>query len=375
MMQKYDYLIVGAGLFGATFAHLAHSQGKRCLLIDKRTHLGGNIFCEESYGITVHKYGPHIFHTSDEIIWQFVNKFTDFNRFTLNTIACNKGRLFNLPFNMYTFYQMWGVTDIDKAKAIIEKQRKEYGITVPSNLEEKAIHLVGKDVYETLIKSYSEKQWGKPCTELPASIIKRIPVRFTFDNNYFSDRYQGVPEGGYNVLIEKLLSGIECRTSCNYLENRDVYDYLADRIIYTGPIDEFFDHCLGQLEYRSLRFEQKIIPKSSYQGNAIVNYTDASVPYTRIVEHKFFDINNRKTLNSRHTVITKEFPIPSCKGNEQFYPVGDDKNMKLHKMYIMLAQKLRPDVTFSGRLGSYTYLDMDKTIRLAMDLAEQQQWS
>ena len=374
-MKKYDYLIVGAGLFGATFANLAYNQGKRCLVIDKRPHLGGNIYCEESYGITIQKYGPHIFHTSDEEVWQFVNKFADFNRFTLNTIANNKGRLFNLPFNMHTFYQMWGVTDIEKAKAIIESQRMESGITDPDNLEEKAISLVGKDVYETLIKGYTEKQWGKPCSELPASIINRLPVRFTFDNNYFNDKYQGIPEGGYNVLTEGLLEGIECRTNCNYLEDRKSYDCLADKIIYTGPIDEFFGYSLGHLEYRSLHFEQETMPKTSYQGNAIVNYTDANVPYTRIVEHKFFDINNKEALSSQHTVITKEYPIPSSDNTEQFYPVGDERNFELHKKYIMLAQKLRPDITFSGRLGSYMYLDMDKTVRLAMDLAEQQQWN
>jgi UDP-galactopyranose mutase len=374
MNKKYDYLIVGAGLLGATFAHLACKHGKRCLVIDKRSHLGGNVYCEEMQGIHVHKYGPHIFHTGDDEVWDFVNSFVEFNRFTLNTIACSKGHLYSLPFNMHTFYQMWGVTRIEDAQAIIDRQSKDSGIGNPINLEEQAISLVGKDIYETLIKGYTEKQWGRSCTELPPSIIKRLPVRYTFDNNYFNDKYQGIPDEGYNLLIERLLGGIECRTNCNYLDNKEYFDSLANRIICTGPIDEFFDYSLGSLEYRSLRFEDEIVHSSVYQGNAIINYTDREVPYTRIVEHKFFDINNKEALNSSSTVITREYPIPYSKSVEPYYPISDDKNMQLYNKYIQLAKEKRPDITFSGRLGAYRYLDMDKTIRLAMDIAKQQQW-
>jgi UDP-galactopyranose mutase len=269
---------------------------------------------------------------------------------------------------------MWGVTKIEDAQAIIDRQSKDSGIGNPINLEEQAISLVGKDIYETLIKGYTEKQWGRSCTELPPSIIKRLPVRYTFDNNYFNDKHQGIPEEGYNLLIERLLGGIECRTSCNYLDNKEYFDSLADRIIYTGPIDELFDYSLGSLEYRSLRFEDEIVHSSVYQGNAIINYTDREVPYTRIVEHKFFDINNKEALNSSSTVITREYPIPFSKSVEPYYPIGDDKNMQLYNKYMQLAKEKRPDITFSGRLGAYRYLDMDKTIRLAMDIAKQQQW-
>lgn len=374
-MKEYDYLIVVAGLSGATFAHLASKHGKRCLVTDKRPHLGGNVYCDEMQGIHVHKYGPHIFHTSDDEVWDFANSFVKFNRFTLNTIASNKGYLYSLPFNMHTFYQMWGVTRVDDAQAIIDGQRKDSGIDTPKNLEEQAICLVGKDIYETLIKGYTEKQWGRSCTELPPSIIKRLPVRYTFDNNYFNDKYQGIPEGGYNLLIEGLLDGIECRTSCNNLYNREYFDSLAGRIIYTGPIDEFFDFSLGSLEYRSLRFEDEIVHSSAYQGNAIINYTDRDVPYTRIVEHKFFDINDKESLNSSRTVITREYPIPFSISVEPYYPIGDDKNMQLYYKHMQLAKEKRPDITFSGRLGAYKYLDMDKTIRLAIDLAKQRQWN
>lgn len=375
MNKKYDYLIVGSGLFGATFAHLAYKHGKRCVVIDKRQHFGGNVHCKEMHGIHVHIYGPHIFHTSDNEVWNFVNSFVQFNRFTLNTIAYNKGHLYNLPFNMHTFYQMWGVTRVEDAKAIIDQQRKELGVGIPKNLEEQAISLVGKDVYESLIKGYTEKQWGRPCSELPTYIIKRLPVRFTFDNNYFNDKYQGIPEGGYNVLTDRLLDGIECRSNCNYLDNREYFDNIANRIIYTGPIDEFFIHSLGRLEYRSLQFEHETVSSSIYQGNAIINYTDIDVPYTRIVEHKFFDVNNKDALNFSKTIITKEYPIPFSKDIEPYYPISDEKNMLLYNKYTELAKRKRPDITFAGRLGSYAYLDMDKTIRLAMDLAEQQQWS
>lgn len=289
MVKKYDYLIVGAGLFGSTFANLAHRRGKRCLVIDKRPHLGGNVYCENVDGITIHKYGPHIFHTSDKKVWDYVNSFVPFNQFTLNIVAISNGKLYNLPFNMHTFYQMWGVTKPEDAVAIIERQKATANIQSPHNLEEQAISLVGHDVYETLIKGYTEKQWGRPCRELPADIIKRLPVRFSFNNNYFNDKYQGIPEGGYNVLIDGLLEGVECRTDCNYIDNRSAFEGIADKTIYTGPIDEFFGYRLGRLEYRSLRFEQEKLPLANFQGNAIVNYSNTDVPYTRVVEHKWFE--------------------------------------------------------------------------------------
>ncbi|MCM1511139.1 MAG: UDP-galactopyranose mutase, partial [Clostridium sp.] len=322
----------------------------------------GNIYCEDVNGITVHKYGPHIFHTNNTEVWNFVNRFVCFNRFTLNTIANYRGNLYDLPFNMHTFYQMWNVKTPHEAMSIIERQRKALCTDVPRNLEEQAISLVGSDIYEILIKGYTEKQWGKLCRELPASIIRRIPVRFTFDNNYFSDRYQGVPEGGYNILIDALLKETECRVCCNFTECRPELEDIADKIIYTGPIDEFFDFQLGRLEYRSLRFEQKELPVSSYQGNAIMNYTDADTPYTRIVEHKYFDINNKEALSQHHTVITREYPISGNDNVEPYYPVNDEKNGTLYQEYLVLAEKQAPNTVFSGRLGAYQYLDMDKII-------------
>lgn len=370
-MKKYDYLIVGAGLFGATFANLAYNQGKRCLVIDKRPHLGGNIYCEKSYGITVHKYGPHIFHTSKTDVWDFVNSFVPFNRFTLCTMAYNHGKLYNLPFNMNTFYQMWGVTRPEEAMSIIESQR--LNIEEPQNLEEQALKLVGRDVYDTLIKEYTEKQWGKSCTELPASIIRRLPVRFTFNNNYFNDKYQGIPEGGYNVLIDALLHGIECHTGCDYLEHRYELNQLADKVIYSGPIDAFYDYRFGHLEYRSLRFEHERLDCSNWQGNAIINYPTHKVPYTRIVEHKHFDINNPIALNSPNTIITREYPVAydSTDLQEPYYPINDEKNQKLYECYHEMA-KLESNVLFGGRLAEYKYYDMDDTIESAMRIFKEE---
>ncbi len=368
MRKEYDFLIVGAGLFGSTFAYMARQRGRRCLVIDKRPHLGGNVYCEDVDGITVHKYGPHIFHTDDENVWRFVNKFVTFNQFTLNPIAIYGGKLYNLPFNMHTFYQMWGVTKPEEAVAIIERQRRAANIHSPHNLEEQAISLVGHDVYETLIKGYTEKQWGRPCRELPADIIKRLPVRFTFDNNYFNDCFQGIPEGGYNALIDGLLKGVECRPNCNFIENRGSLEGIADRIVYTGPIDEFFGYRLGWLEYRSLRFEHEDLPTNNFQGNAIVNYTNADVPYTRVVEHKWFDIHNADAVNASHTVITREYPQGFTPGAEPYYPINDERNTGLYLEYLSLAKEEAAKTIFVGRLGAYRYLDMDKTVTAAMSL-------
>lgn len=372
MKKDYDYLIVGAGLFGATFANIARQNGKRCLVIDKRSHLGGNVYCEDIGGIIVHKYGPHIFHTNDDNVWEFVNRFVSFNQFTLNPIAIFNGKLYNLPFNMHTFYQMWGVTKPEDAIAIIDRQRKTTNRHSPQNLEEQAISLVGRDVYETLIKGYTEKQWGRSCDKLPADIIKRLPVRYSFNNNYFNDRFQGIPVGGYNILIKGLLQGTECRTSCNFIENRRYFEGIADKIVYTGPIDEYFDYCLGRLEYRSLRFEQENIPTDNFQGNAIVNYTSAEIPYTRIVEHKWFDIYNVSVIKALHTVITREYPQDFTYGVEPYYPICSERNMALYRKYVALAKEKASNVVFSGRLGLYQYLDMDKTITEAITLAKKE---
>ena len=369
--KEYDYLIVGAGLFGATFACMARRRGKRCLVIDKRPHPGGNTWCEEADGIIVHRYGPHIFHTNDEEVWEFVNRFATFIPYTLNTLACSKGKLYSLPFNLHTFYQMWGVTTPAEARAVIGRQRREAGIAAPRNLEEQALSLVGRDVYETLIKGYTEKQWGRPCRELPADIIKRLPVRFYFDNNYFNDRHQGIPDGGYNVLVHGLLEGIECRTRCNYLDDRAHFDALADRIVYTGPADEYFGFRLGRLEYRSLRFVHETLPVSCYQGNAIVNYTAADVPYTRIVEHKFFAADRAAALSLPHTVVTREYPAPFGPASEPYYPVGDAENRALHASYLELGRRLAPRTVFAGRLGSYQYYDMDRAVSAALKLSKE----
>lgn len=371
MKKEYDYLLVGAGLFNAVFAQQAKMHGKRCLVIDKRPHLGGNVYCEDIDGITVHKYGPHIFHTSNKEVWDYVNSFVSFNRFTLNTIANYKGKIYNLPFNMNTFHQMWGVVKPDEAKAKMQQQTGgERRGTAPSNLEEQAIALVGNDIYETLVKGYTEKQWGKPCSGLPAFIIKRLPVRFTYDNNYYNDSYQGIPEGGYNVLINRLLDGIECHTSSNYNDNRSSFERIANKTIYTGPIDEFFDYKLGKLEYRSLSFEHDLLLTNNYQGNAIVNYTDSEIPYTRIVEHKWFDINNSDAINAPHTVISREYPKDFTIGTEPYYPINTVRNIKIYDEYISMAKEKNPDVIFSGRLGLFKYLNMDEIIKMALDLTK-----
>ena len=371
MAKEYDYLLVGAGLFNAVFAHLAKQHGKRCLIVEKRSHIGGNVYCENIEGICVHQYGPHIFHTDNKKIWDFVNSFVDFNRFTLCTLAYNNGKLYNLPFNMNTFYQLWGVTNPIEAERVLESQRTE--VRNPANLEEQAMSLVGRDVFETLIKDYTEKQWGRSCKELPASIIQRLPVRLTFDNNYFNDRFQGIPEGGYNVLINKLLEGIECIMDCDYQDNRYELNDKARRIIYSGPIDAFYDYTYGHLEYRSLRFEHEFIHSSNWQGNAIINYPTHEFAYTRIVEHKHFDINNKDASHAHYTVITREYPSAFDRkgGTEPYYPINDLVNKQLYGRYMELS-KQECHVLFGGRLAEYRYYDMDDTIESAMNMFEQE---
>lgn len=371
-MAHYNFLIVGAGLYGATFAHLAKQAGKSVLVIDKRPHLGGNIYCENIEGINVHKYGAHIFHTNNKEVWDFVNSFVDFNRYTNSPVANYKGRLFNLPFNMNTFYQMWHITTPEEAQNKIEEQREEIrrklsqtGVTEPRNLEEQALMLVGTDIYEALIKGYTEKQWGRKCTELPAFIIKRLPVRFVFDNNYFNDRYQGIPIGGYNKLIEGLLSDIETITAADFFDERNHWESLADNIVFTGKIDEFFNYQLGHLEYRSVRFEQEVLDIPNYQGNAVVNYTDASVAYTRIIEHKHFEMFGEDIVKCPRTVISREYSTEWHNGIEPYYPINDERNNRLLEEYKMLA-KQRPNVIFGGRLAEYKYYDMAPTIEQAM---------
>ena len=360
----YDYLIVGSGLYGATFAHLASKAGKKCLVIDKRPQLGGNIYCEDVDRIHVHKYGAHIFHTSNKKVWDFVNIFVQFNRYTNSPVANFHGKLFNLPFNMNTFYQMWGVTTPDAAMAKIEQQKNESGIAEPKNLEEQAISLVGRDIYETLVKEYTEKQWGRKCTELPSFIIKRLPVRFTFDNNYFNDAYQGIPIGGYNKLTEGLLAGIETICGADYFADREKWDGMADKIVFTGKIDEFFGYRFGNLEYRTVRFETEILDTQNFQGNAVVNYTSHNEPYTRIIEHKHFEPEN-PTYNQNKTVISKEYSTEWHEGLEPFYPVNDEKNAEVYKKYKELAQA-QNKVIFGGRLAEYRYYDMDDVIEKCM---------
>ncbi len=359
-MKKYDYLIVGAGLFGAVFAQEARKMGKKCLVIDKRNHIAGNIYTKEIEGIQVHEYGAHIFHTSNREVWEYVNSFAEFNRYTNAPIANYQGEIYNMPFNMNTFHKLWGVVTPQEAKEKIEEQKREYAVEHPKNLEEQAINLVGFDVYTKLVKGYTEKQWGKRATELPAFIIKRLPVRFTYDNNYFNDNYQGIPIGGYTKMIEKMLEGTEVRLSENFLENRENYQALAETIVYTGMIDEYFNYCLGELEYRSLRFETEILEKENYQGNAVVNYTEYEVPYTRIIEHKHFEYGIQPK-----TVITKEYPQVWKKGDEPYYPMNDEKNAILYEKYLALAQK-EGNVIFGGRLGQYKYYDMDDTVEAAL---------
>jgi UDP-galactopyranose mutase (EC 5.4.99.9) len=369
MKKEYHYLLVGAGLFNAVFAFLAKQHGKRCLIIEKRSHIGGNVYCKDIEGIHVHRYGPHIFHTNNQEVWSFVNRFVTFNHFILCPIANYRGRLYNLPFNMNTFYQMWGAATPKEAQSIIRLQTAKI-TKKPDNLEEQAISLVGRDIYETLIKGYTEKQWGRACNELPAFIIRRLPVRYTFDNNYFSDRYQGIPEGGYNPLINALLHGTEYKINYNYFDDKSHFDELAEKIIFTGPIDEFFGYQLGCLEYRSLSFEDEIIPIYNYQGNAMVNYTDVSEPYTRIIEHKHFDVDNVEVQRKPITIITKEFPKSST-GKNPYYPVNDRRNQSLYMEYKSIAQK-HPNVLFAGRLGQYKYMNMDEVIYNSIKLAEKE---
>lgn len=364
MEKEYDYLIVGSGLFGATFAYRAKQAGKKCLVIDKRNHKGGNVYCENIEGINVHKYGAHIFHTSNKEVWNFVNSIVEFNRYTNSPVANYKGKLYNLPFNMNTFYQMWGVVTPQEAKEKIEEQKaaavesmQQAGITEPRNLEEQAISLIGTDIYKTLIKGYTEKQWGRKCTELPAFIIKRLPVRFVYDNNYFNDKYQGIPIGGYNKLIEGLLDGIEVKTRTDFFDNRTYWENIAEKIVFTGKIDEFYDYRFGKLEYRTVRFEEEIHNCCNYQGNAVVNYTDKEVPYTRIIEHKHFEMFGSEIDNCPRTVISKEYSTEWKDGMEPYYPVNDKKNSDLYALYKELADKTE-NVIFGGRLAEYKYYDM-----------------
>jgi len=355
-MKQYDYLIVGSGLYGSTFAHKAGCQGKKCLVIDKRPHSGGNLYCENIEGINVHQYGAHIFHTSNKAVWDFVNSFVEFNRYTNSPLADYKGKLYNLPFNMNTFYALWGVKTPEEAKAIIEAQRKDAGIENPANLEEQVIAMVGKDIYEILIKGYTEKQWGRSCKELPAFIIQRLPVRFTFDNNYFDDTYQGIPMGGYNQLINGLIKGIETRCNTDFFTDRAYFENLAEQIVFTGKIDEYYDYMFGKLEYRSLRFEHKLLDLENYQGNAVINYTEREVPFTRIIEHKHLEFGTQPK-----TVITKEYPMESQEGTEPFYPVNDERNEAIYSKYKELAGR-ETKVIFGGRLAEYKYYDMDDII-------------
>ncbi len=360
--MKYDYLIVGSGLFGAIFAYEANKKGKKCLVIDKRNHIGGNIYTENVEGINVHKYGAHIFHTSNKEVWEYINQFAEFNRYTNSPVAIYKDELYNMPFNMNTFNKLWGVVTPAEAKAKIEEEKKQAGITDPNNLEEQAISLVGKTIYEKLVKGYTEKQWGRKCTELPSFIIKRLPVRLIYDNNYFNDKYQGIPIGGYTQIIEKMLKGIEVRLNCNFFENRNELENIAEKIVFTGPIDEFYDYKFGELEYRSLRFDTEILDEQNYQGNAVVNYTEYEIPYTRIIEHKHFEYDT----TSPKTVVTREYPDYWTKEKEPYYPINNEINNNLYEKYKALANNSNK-VIFGGRLGQYKYYDMDKVIVEALN--------
>ena len=372
MTMKYDYLIVGSGLFGATFAYLAKKAGKKCLVIDKRPHLGGNVYCEKVEGINVHQYGAHIFHTSNKKVWDFVNSIVEFNRYTNCPVANYKGKLYNLPFNMNTFYQMWGVLTPEEAKAKIEEQKKEALAALngrePQNMEEQALCLVGKDIFEKLIKEYTEKQWGRKCTELPAFIIKRLPVRWVFDNNYFNDKYQGIPIGGYNQLIDGLLEGIECKTGVDFFhsEYKDWKKY-ADKLVYTGAIDEYFGYSLGKLDWRTVSFKTRIENTPNYQGNAVVNYTSHEVPYTRVIEHKHFEMFGQDIYNCTKTVVSEEYSTEYKEGMEPYYPVNDERNNLLAEQYRQLAEK-ETDVIFGGRLAQYKYYDMAPVIEQVLSL-------
>ena len=382
--MKYDYLIVGTGLFGAIFAYEANKRGKKCLIIDKREHVGGNIYTEKKEEINVHKYGAHIFHTSDEEVWKYINQFVEFNRYTNSPVAVYKNELYNLPFNMNTFNKLWGVITPVQALQKIEEEKKEANITEPKNLEEQAISLVGKTIYEKLIKGYTEKQWGKKCTELPSFIIKRLPVRLIYDNNYFNDKYQGIPIGGYTQIIEKMLSGklydnngkeeietnssIDVRLNYDYFEHKEELENIADKIIFTGPIDKYYDYKFGELEYRSLKFETETLDGDNYQGNAVVNYTEYEIPYTRIIEHKHFEmgksLGNDKIINK--TIVTREYPDTWTKEKEPYYPINNDKNNELYEKYSKLANEDN-NIIFGGRLGQYKYYDMDKVIASVLE--------
>ncbi len=375
MKKRYDYLIVGAGLYGSTFARLAADRGKSCLVIDRRPHVGGNLYCENISGINVHCYGPHIFHTSSERVWKFVNEIVPFRNFINSPVAvAPDGNLYNLPFNMNTFYKLWGVTKPAEAMAMIESQRREAidrlrscGVEMPRNLEEQALTLVGSDIFEKLIRGYTEKQWGRPCSELPAFIIRRLPIRLSFDNNYFNDRYQGVPEGGYNRLIDGLLKGVDVRVNTDFFSDREYWESMADRIVFTGRIDEFFGFSLGVLQYRSLRFEKEILNLPNYQGNAVVNYTSSEVPFTRVIEHKHFESSGDTVYDNPVTVITKEYPSEWSDGMEAYYPINDRQNQDLYNNYRALASEKAPSVIFGGRLAEYKYYDMAPIIEKLLD--------
>lgn len=363
-MKQYDYLIVGAGLYGSCFAYLARLQGKKCLVIDKRNHIGGNLYCESLEGINVHKYGAHIFHTSNKKVWDFVTSLVDFNNYVNSPVANYKGKLYNLPFNMNTFYALWGTVTPDQAREKIREQKEAAGIETPSNLEEQAISLVGSDIYRILVKDYTEKQWGRKCTELPASIIKRLPVRFTFDNNYFNDIYQGIPIGGYNKLFDKLLEGTDVRLECDYFSDRESLNSLAEKIVFTGPIDQYFDYRYGRLEYRTVRFEQETLDTSNHQGVAVMNYTDGDTPYTRIIEHKHFEFGTQDK-----TVISKEYSSEWKNDSEPYYPINNDRNNALYQQYKELADK-EANVIFGGRLAEYKYYDMHHIIEQVLNRPE-----
>lgn len=376
MRKEYDYLIVGAGLYGSTFTHLARQKGKRCLVIDKRPHLGGNVYCEEIEGIHVHKYGAHIFHTDNKTVWDFVNAIVPFNRYTNSPIANYQGKRYNLPFNMNTFYQMWGVTTPEEARKKIEEQKADAvaamqtaGVSEPRNLEEQALVLIGKDLYEALIKGYTEKQWGRKCTDLPAFIIKRLPVRFVYDNNYFNDRYQGIPIGGYNQLIDGLLEGVETRVNTDFLENRSHWEDIAEKIVYTGAIDAYYDYQFGRLDWRTVRFEEEILDVPNYQGNAVMNYTDREVPYTRIIEHKHFEMFGDAVYNCPKTVISREYSTEYQEGMEPYYTVNDERNNAMAAKYHQLAAH-EDHVLFGGRLAEYKYYDMAPIVEKVLKLED-----
>ncbi len=366
MEKKFDYIIVGSGLYGATFAHLAQQKGRRVLVVDKRSHVGGNLYCQQIEGVHVHKYGAHIFHTSNREVWEYVNSLVEFNRYTNSPIAISGGEIYNLPFNMNTFHALWGVKTPAEAIAKINEQRSAMSGRTPQNLEEQAISLVGTDIYQKLIKGYTEKQWGRDCRDLPPFIINRLPVRLTYDNNYFSDKYQGIPIGGYNRLIDKMLDGVEVRLNVDFLNEREQLEKLADKIVYTGMIDEYFDFCYGKLEYRTLHFEHEVVDTPNYQGNAVVNYTDRDIPYTRIIEHRHFD---EESSSGDKSVITREYPSEWSEGAEPYYPINDQKNLDLYQKYSELAQQ-NDKTIFGGRLGLYRYFDMHNIVEQVLSIKE-----